>query len=65
MAWKQAGSRPPKPTGVLREHPIKYAGVTVSEKVELVRKELTKERATALVVTSLDEIAWLLNFRGN
>ena len=30
-----------------------------------VREEMEKKQVTALVVTALDEIAWLLNIRGS
>ncbi|XP_050313116.1 xaa-Pro aminopeptidase 1-like [Anthonomus grandis grandis] len=43
---------------------IKYAGVNYTTKIEEVRKLVKKAGADAMVVTSLDEIAWLLNLRG-
>uniref|UniRef100_A0A2M4BHK4 Putative xaa-pro aminopeptidase n=1 Tax=Anopheles marajoara TaxID=58244 RepID=A0A2M4BHK4_9DIPT len=41
-----------------------FAGRTVAEKLECVRAKLTEKRASVLVVSALDEIAWLLNLRG-
>ena len=41
-----------------------YTGVTWREKVEAVRNELRSIGADAMVVTALDEVAWLLNIRG-
>lgn len=34
-------------------------------KIEIVRAELLKLGADAMVVTALDEVAWLLNIRGS
>ncbi|XP_043273659.1 xaa-Pro aminopeptidase ApepP-like isoform X2 [Venturia canescens] len=44
--------------------PIEYAGQPWQEKVKRIRLEMEIIGADALVVTSLDEIAWLLNIRG-
>lgn len=35
------------------------------DKVEKVREELVKKKAKAVVVTMLDEVAWLFNLRGS
>ncbi|KAI4460311.1 xaa-pro aminopeptidase 1 [Holotrichia oblita] len=43
---------------------VLYAGVNWTDKVEQVRKIVRDEGADAIVVTALDEIAWLLNIRG-
>lgn len=43
---------------------IEYTGVTWERKIELVREKMTMAEADALVLTALDEIAWLLNIRG-
>ena len=44
---------------------IKYAGKSRSEKFEEIRKHLTEISADVLLLTSLDDIAWLFNIRGN
>ncbi|XP_055329347.1 xaa-Pro aminopeptidase ApepP-like [Paramacrobiotus metropolitanus] len=44
--------------------PLKYAGKDWRQKVLEVREKMTEKRADFLVVTALDEIAWLLNLRG-
>eukprot|EP00268_Persea_americana_P044428 TRINITY_DN4491_c1_g1_i2.p1 TRINITY_DN4491_c1_g1~~TRINITY_DN4491_c1_g1_i2.p1 ORF type:complete len:729 (-),score=141.42 TRINITY_DN4491_c1_g1_i2:471-2657(-) len=61
--WK--GSRPKPPMKPVRVHDIKYAGVDVPSKLSSLRSELTNAGATAIVISMLDEIAWLLNVRGN
>ncbi|XP_076251360.1 xaa-Pro aminopeptidase ApepP-like isoform X1 [Rhynchophorus ferrugineus] len=43
---------------------IKYTGKNYSIKLEELRRQIIKAGAEAMVVTSLDEIAWLLNIRG-
>lgn len=44
---------------------ISYAGLSREEKLAKVRQEMEKEGADALLVTALDETAWLLNLRGS
>lgn len=39
-------------------------GVSWQDKVARLRAELPKQGADALVITALDEVAWLLNIRG-
>ncbi|XP_072940021.1 xaa-Pro aminopeptidase 1 isoform X2 [Epargyreus clarus] len=45
-------------------HHPQYTGVTWREKVTAVRNELKTIGADAMIVTALDEVAWLLNVRG-
>ena len=50
-------------------HPVwelaeSYAGESVSDKLAKVRECMAKEGADVLLLTALDEIAWLLNLRG-
>lgn len=44
---------------------IQYAGEAVEEKLKRVRGKMEEQGADVLVVTSLDDIGWLLNIRGN
>ena len=44
---------------------IQYAGLAREKKLALVREKMQKENADYLLLTALDEIAWLLNLRGN
>ena len=39
-------------------------GMSWKDKVAEVRKKMKKKKASALVVSALDEVAWLLNLRG-
>lgn len=43
----------------------KYAGKQFKEKVEDLRKELEKKKSAGMVISMLDEIAWLFNLRGS
>ncbi len=42
-----------------------YAGVSREEKLKDLRAQMQEEGADALLLTALDEIAWVLNLRGN
>lgn len=59
--WDSA--RPPIPTSPFRVHPIEYAGVAVSDKVSLIRKEMEAKKATLAIFCTLDDVAYLLNVR--
>ncbi len=43
---------------------IKYTGESSSKKIERLRSEMKKQKATVHIITSLDDIAWLFNIRG-
>lgn len=57
--WKDSRPKPPKNS--IRVHNIRYAGVDVQFKLSSLRSELADVDASAVVVSALDEIAWLLN----
>lgn len=57
--------RPSLPSSPLRVHDIRFAGVDVATKLENLRKDLALAGATAIIVTMLDEVAWLFNLRGS
>lgn len=44
---------------------VKYAGESREDKIARIRQEMKKEGADLFLLTSLDDIAWLLNIRGN
>ncbi|XP_050574856.1 xaa-Pro aminopeptidase 1-like isoform X2 [Bombus affinis] len=44
--------------------PDKYSGKAWQDKVQLIRIDMMLYKADALVLTALDEIAWLFNIRG-
>lgn len=57
--------RPSLPSDELYELEMQYAGKTLKDKVSDVRAYMQKVNATKYVLTSLDDIAWLMNIRGN
>ncbi|MFO7850909.1 MAG: aminopeptidase P family protein [Bacteroidota bacterium] len=59
--WKE---RPPMPDAEAFEHPLSFAGKSRKEKIDDVRKRMKKMGADYHLLTSLDDIAWLLNIRG-
>ncbi|XP_059350232.1 xaa-Pro aminopeptidase ApepP-like isoform X2 [Daphnia carinata] len=53
-----------KPSTTAYVHDIAYSGQSWQDKVDAVRNELVAQKLDAVVLTALDEIAWLLNLRG-
>ncbi|PKA59917.1 Xaa-Pro aminopeptidase [Apostasia shenzhenica] len=45
--------------------PFEFAGRTVAEKLKFLREKLVQEKANGIIVTLLDEVAWLYNVRGS
>ena len=58
-------ARPAIPGHKVCLHPLKYAGETTASKISRIRKSLAVRGADGLLVTALDEIAWVLNLRGS
>ena len=57
--------RPPLSAEPVWELGVGYAGETRADKLARVRAAMAGEGADTFLVTALDEIAWLLNLRGN
>ena len=57
--WKE--SRPEPPRKPVRVHELTYAGLDVSSKLSSLRSELIDAGCSAIVVSMLDEVCWLLN----
>ncbi|PFH45881.1 hypothetical protein AMATHDRAFT_70981 [Amanita thiersii Skay4041] len=60
--WSDQPARPKNPVVHLD---VKYSGRSYTEKFAQLREEMNKKQAKALVVTMLDEVAWLFNLRGS
>ena len=56
--------RPPLSKEQVWELDVKYAGRSRAQKIREVREKMQEEKADQLLVTALDEIAWLFNLRG-
>ncbi len=59
--WDERPHLPEHPVWVLKE---RYAGQPAEEKIAGLRKEMEKVHASVHILTTLDDIAWLLNIRG-
>jgi Xaa-Pro aminopeptidase len=57
--------KPQMPKEKVFLHDIKYCGKTAREKIKEVRNEMKKLGGKAYIISSLDDIAWLFNIRGN
>ena len=57
--------RPVIPQDKLVPYSADFAGETVESKLARMREQLAKKKANAMIISALDEIAWLLNIRGN
>lgn len=62
MIWQERPELSAEPAWVLDE---RYAGKSALDKIADVRGAMEKVHASVHVLTSLDDIAWLLNIRGN
>ncbi len=60
--WKE---RPELPQNEIFIHELKYAGLSVKEKLELVKSEMSKSNSDYFIISSLEDIAWLFNIRGS
>lgn len=57
--------RPPLSAQAVWPLPVEYAGESSESKIKRVREFLSEKKAQYLLLTSLEDIAWLLNMRGN
>lgn len=57
--------KPERKYSVIFNHPINYAGIDASNKVDQLVKELKSNNFDSYFLSSLDSIAWLLNIRAD
>ena len=57
--------RPPIPKNKVEIQPLEFSGESAESKIERVRQALREQQAEHLLISQLDEIAWLLNMRGS
>ena len=62
QVWGQ--DRPPMPLAPVRNHSLEYAGRSLANKLGRLRREMALNGADALLVSALDDVAWLTNLRG-
>lgn len=60
--WEDRPKMSAEPIWTLEEQ---YAGVSRETKLAQVQQDMKKEKADVLLLSSLDDIAWLYNIRGN
>ena len=60
--WK---GRPSVPDNEIFEHDIKYAGKSRKDKINEIRSEMNVQDVGHHLITTLDDIAWIFNIRGN
>ena len=63
--WEANAARPALPATPCRLLTPAQTGATAADRIAMVRAELAKQGATALAVTGLDCVGWLLNLRAN
>ena len=57
-------NRPAIPENPVEIQSLNYAGETVDDKIQRIRKALREHHADGILVSALDDIAWTLNLRG-
>ena len=62
IIWK---GRPAIPLDHAEVHPMKYAGESADSKIARIRQALRERHAEGMLVSALDDIAWILNLRGS
>jgi Xaa-Pro aminopeptidase len=57
--------RPSLPTHKIFYHDVSYTGLTASQKIDTIRTKMQKIDSDIYLISSLNDIAWLFNIRGN
>lgn len=57
--------RPALPATKTFHYALRYAGVSMEDKLDQVRQAMTKEGCASFIITKIDEIAWLFNIRAH
>lgn len=60
--WDDRPALPGTPVSI---HPLEYAGVACHEKLAAIREKLLARGVDGILLSTLDDIAWTLNLRGN
>lgn len=63
LVW--GANKPAIPNNPVVPLALKYTGRSIREKLEVVRSRMVEKHCSILVLTALDEIAWMLNMRGS
>ena len=57
--------RPALPDGKVFVHDEKYAGLSAKDKIAKILEDIKAYKAYSVLISALDEIAWILNIRSN
>ena len=57
--------RPALPTAPIYAHDAKFVSQSARDKLRAVREHMAEQNATHHLISSLDDVAWLTNLRGN
>lgn len=57
--------RPSLPQNSIYEHELKFCGYSRKDKIDKIRQKMNELDATIHLISSLDDIAWILNLRGS
>ncbi len=57
--------RPSLPKGIIFVHEERFCGKSHVDKLNQVREKMKKDNADTYIISSLDDIAWLFNLRGD
>jgi len=57
--------RPSRPSNSVFPLEEQFTGKSSKDKIARLRQQIEKKKATATMVTQLDEVAWLFNLRGD
>ncbi|KAK4539259.1 hypothetical protein RGQ29_031932 [Quercus rubra] len=60
--WK---NQPPPEINPVIIHPLEFSGRSIKDKLNDLRENLKQEKARGIIITALDEVAWLYNIRGS
>ncbi|WLF77451.1 hypothetical protein PVL30_001169 [Lodderomyces elongisporus] len=63
--WEEFETLPASTEGEIKQLDVSFTGKSTQDKIKEVRANVIKDNIKGYVVTSLDEIAWLLNLRGS
>nr|XP_019048432.1 xaa-Pro aminopeptidase [Kwoniella bestiolae CBS 10118]OCF27362.1 xaa-Pro aminopeptidase [Kwoniella bestiolae CBS 10118] len=64
IIWSESEQKPTRPTNEIFNLSTQYTGESVESKISRIRDKLKRIGSPGIIVTSLDEIAWLFNLRG-
>ncbi|KAJ8315800.1 hypothetical protein KUTeg_007950 [Tegillarca granosa] len=65
LVWTSANGRPAQPSSVINALPIEFSGKTWQDKIIDMHAAMEEKDVDALIVSGLDETAWLFNLRAS